>query len=504
MSLRAPRASQMGHWLTALALSTACAVASAQAPAAAAPPRDLSGEAAPSASPEAPPANAVELLDPNVAIVPPPTQVGTATERVDTGGAPKTQADPADILSTPARNLKAPAPSGAATPKDPSGIRVRAYGILWAGVFGTQPVQSFGLPTAVAPTAAVNPAIYAHADDALLTFQVQQTRAGIAIGEGTPFKGTLEIDFTHFDQSSPVAQAYPRIRIGLLEWMYRPNQKFFFGQTWDIFGNASGPSLLSHSYNLVGTLFQAGNIGFFRQQLGWAGRFGDLELSLATGMQGVNTGPVYNQLEQAYTPTGAARVMYHLPENYGVIGVSGIATSLRFTRGDEVKRRTAAGGHLFAEVTFGPLNLHGELYVAQNLANTGSLNLGQGRFERDLADAGGYLSGKLGLGRHALTAMCGFATVLRPSNLVPGYTPKVPASMGGTATPAVVNAALGPGIRNNMTAHVGYGYAPLKGLTLFLEPYVYATKFKLAAADVGRVSSKNTSWGAQLGSMYTF
>ena len=93
---------------------------------------------------------------------------------------------------------------------------------------------------------------------------MQQTRVGMVVGEGTPFKGTLEIDFVHFDQSSPFAQAYPRIRIGLLEWAFKPNQKFFMGQTWDIFGNATGASLLSHSFNLVGTLFQAGNIGFMR------------------------------------------------------------------------------------------------------------------------------------------------------------------------------------------------------------------------------------------------
>jgi hypothetical protein len=286
--------------------------------------------------------------------------------------------------------------------------------------------------------------------------------------------------------------------------MYRPNQKFFLGQTWDIFGNGSGPSLLSHSYNLVGTLFQAGNIGFLRQQLGWAGRFGDVELSFAAGMQGANTGPVFTNVEGAFTPTGAARMMYYLPDNYGVIGISGIGTSLRFSQGDERKRRATGGGHVFADLTFGPLNLHGELYVAQNLANTGSLNLGQGRFESSMADAGGYLSGKLMLGRHAVTAMYGFAAVLRPSDLVPGYTPAIPASMGVSAVAAVANPALGPGINHNMTAHVGYGYAPLKGLTIFLEPYVYATKFKLAAADVGRVDAKNVSFGAQFGSMFTF
>ena len=69
---------------------------------------------------------------------------------------------------------------------------------------------------------------------------------------------------------------------------------------------------------------------------------------------------------------------------------------------------------------------------------------------------------------------------------------------------ATANTALGPGMDHNMTAHVGYGFSPLKGLTIFLEPYVYATKFKLAAVDVGKVESTNVSWGAQGGSMYVF
>src|SRR4029453_14194986 len=126
------------------------------------------------------------------------------------------------------------------------------------------------------------------------------------------------------------AQAFPRIRIGLLEWHYAENQKVFIGQTWDIFGNATGPQLLSHSFNLVGTMFQAGNIGFMRHQLGWSGRFRDIEIASALGLQGINTGPSFNNVEQSFTPTGSARVMLHLDEK-SVIGISGIATSLRFS-----------------------------------------------------------------------------------------------------------------------------------------------------------------------------
>jgi len=322
------------------------------------------------------------------------------------------------------------------------------------------------------------------------------------VGEGSPFKGTLEVDFIHFDQSSPLAQAYPRIRIALLEWQFAEGQKLFAGQTWDIFGNATGPQLLSHSFNLVGTLFQAGNIGFMRQQFGWAGTFGALELAAAVGLQGANTGPVYNNIEESGAPTGSGRAMFHLPGKHGVIGVSGIGTSLRFTQGTQIEHRGAGAAELFADVTLGPLNVHGELYLAQNMANTGALNLGQGRYGHDVSDGGGYLSGKLTLGKHAFTAMYGMAAVLHPSDLVPGYAPG--SVNGTTAVAAVASPAAGPGIRYNMSAHAGYWYAPLKGLSIVIEPYFYATRFKLAAADAAKLDTKNVSFGGMLGSMYQF
>jgi hypothetical protein len=346
----------------------------------------------------------------------------------------------------------------------------------------------------------VNPAIYAHPNDMLLSFQVQQTRVGMVVGEGTAFKGTLEVDFIHFDQSSPLAQAFPRIRIALLEWKVSATQKLFAGQTWDLFGNAIGPQL-SHSFNLVGNLFQAGNIGFMRQQLGWSGNFSDFELAAAVGLQGANTGPTFNNIEESATPTGSGRVMYHLPGTLGLVGVSGIGTSLRFNQGETIQRRAAGGANAFADLTFGTLNLHSEVYFAQNLANTGALNLSQGRFGQNMRDAGGYLSGKLTLGKHAITAMYGFAAVLNPSNLVPGYTP---ALMGVMPATGVANLPAGPGMRYNMSAHVAYWYSPLKGLSIVIEPYVYATRFALAAVDVGRFDSKNVSWGASFGSMYQF
>lgn len=408
---------------------------------------------------------------------------------------------PAPPMAAAAPSMPPPsADAGAATVL--AGVPIRLTGTLHAMVIGTQGVQTFGQANASAPTSAQNPALVPHADDPHLSFQVQQTRLGMVLGEGTDFRGQVEVDFIHFDQSSPTTLAYPRLRIASIEWHFAPKQRLFLGQTWDLFGNTNG-SLLSHSMNLVGTLFQAGNIGFMRQQAGWSGRFGDVELAAAAGLQGANNGPSFNNIEQSATPTGSARVMVHLGEN-GVVGASALATSLRFSSGSDLERRTAAGGQLFADLSLGPINLRAEAYIAQNLANLGALNLGQGRFGQSVADAGGYVSARANLGNHAVTAMAGGAAVLRPSDVVPGYTSAAKDANGAVTSPAAANTAAGPGMTYNMTAHVGYWYSPLKGLSFIAEPYAYLTRFAMNPGDQTSDSAIRVALGGSIGSIYQF
>ncbi|MEZ4390661.1 MAG: hypothetical protein R3A48_06155 [Polyangiales bacterium] len=396
-------------------------------------------------------------------------------------------------------HAQTPAPAPAAAPPVTAvvaGVPLRLYGTLHAAVFATQGVETFGMPTTVAPTSAANPALLADPAAPELSFQVQQTRLGLIVGEGTRVRGQVEIDFAHFDQSSPTTLAFPRLRVASIEWRASETQRLFIGQNWDLFGNATS-SLLSHSFNLVGTMFQAGNIGFMRHQLGWSGRFGAVELAAAIGFQGANTGPVFNDVEGSFTPTGSARLMVHLgPQR--VVGASVLGTSLKLRSGAQEERTLALGGMLFADLTFGRLNLHAEAYVAQNLSNLGALDLAQGRYGTDVADVGGYLSAKLTLGRHALTAMAGVAAVLEPSTVVPAYTE------GMNGAPGVTRTAAGPGITRNLSARAAWWYSPAPGLSLVLEPYLFATRFALTSADASRLSADRLALGASLGAMFQF
>ena len=399
----------------------------------------------------------------------------------------------------------APAPPTAPAPAPAfeaviAGVPVRLTGIVHARIEFTQGVQSFDNATPVAPTSAVNPAVLADPDTPNLSFQVQQTRLGMQIGDASTVRAIVEIDFTHFDQSSPTVQAFPRIRIGLVEWQPAPNHRLFLGQTWDIFGNATGPQLLSHSFNLVGTLFRAGNIGFMRQQLGWAGRFDALELSIAAGLQGANTGPTFNNIEQSLVPTGALRVMLHVGERQ-VIGASAIATALRYTMADAAELRPAFGAVAFTDSQLGTFNLHAELYVAQNLAGTGALSLGAGRFGHDVLEVGGYVSGREQMGEHAITGGAGFAGVVS-GDVAPGYTPANPMGTPPT-TLGAITPTTGPGILWNTSAFLGYWYSPLPGLSIVIEPYFFITRFAIDPRDA-TLGDVRVSSGGRAGAMFQF
>ncbi|MFN9812023.1 MAG: hypothetical protein ACK6CU_20585 [Deltaproteobacteria bacterium] len=169
---------------------------------------------------------------------------------------------------------------------------------------------------------------------------------------------------------------------------------------------------------------------------------------------------------------------------------------------DTTQLRPAFGAVAFTDSQFGALNLHGELYVAQNLAGTGTLSLGAGRFGHDVLEVGGYLSGRLQLGEHALTAGGGFAGVLHQGEVVPGYAPAnamgTPPTTLGALTPAT-----GPGVLWNSSAFVGYWYSPLPGLSLVLEPYVFVTRFALDPRD-SRLDDVRVAVGGRAGAMFQF
>ncbi len=387
--------------------------------------------------------------------------------------------------------------------KDKNPPIVRAYGIIRAVFNVSNGVESFLNENASAITSAAHPVFHLNPDARYLSFQGQQSRFGLAAGEGKTITGKIEGDFIQFNLSNPTTASLFRLRIANIDWNVAPGHKLFIGQNWDTALTPGTP----HISSLVGFLNLSGNAGFMRHQLGYTGTFGHVETQFALGMQGANNNAGVGNIEFGGAPTVALRLGYRIhPESW--FGVSGIATALRFTdpaiptATAKAERRPAWGASVFAELTLGSVNLRAKAYVAQNLANMGMLTLAGGRFGQDVRDAGGLVSVKINRKSHAVYLSTGAAAVLDPTVMAPGYTPAIAATATTPASPAVRGTMANPGIEWNSTIHVGYSYSPMKGVTLLLEPYVYRTRFRLDAAST--FEPNRTAYGGEVGGLYSF
>lgn len=366
---------------------------------------------------------------------------------------------------------------------------VELHGFVRTMVVAGNATESFGNPNFSAITAAANPVFVKSPDAVYSSLQVQQSRFGLHIGDAASTKATFEIDFIHFDVSSPTVGAFPRLRLAQIDHVVAPGHRLFIGQGWDVYG-----PVLTHSTNYVANLFLAGNSGFIRQQAGWIGTFGSIETALAVGLPGSNNGPSFTNLERGVVPTTAARVAYKTTTT--TLGLSGIATSLRF----DDTRRAAWAGNVFLDVTLGDTSFKAEAYAGANTANLGMLTLAMGSADANVRDAGGFVSVRHKLSEeHALHLMFGAAGVLNPADMKPGYTPAKDA-----ATPAVRVAASGPGIVWNRATRLGWVFTPKKGLAFVVEPYAYQTRHRLAAGDAAANKEDRLAVGCEAGAVLTF
>jgi hypothetical protein len=394
--------------------------------------------------------------------------------------------------------LPPPEPTPAPPPADEKPL-FRWYGIIKPTVLFGNAVESFGNTNFTAVTAAANPRALGfpdQVDSTGLSFQVGQTRFGLAVGEGLPVKGQIELDFVDFGKSSPAQAALPRLRQAFAEWTFAEGQKLTLGQLWDLFS-----PLNSHAYDLVGGMFQAGNSGFMRHQIMWLGTFGNLEAGAAIGMTAQNNTNTLNSIEYGRVPTFSARVGYRKDKTL-FAGVSLIASRLSFAAPGPGEETTMAfAGNAFLDTTFGALNLRAEAYGGQNLGNLGALTLSFGNAAEDYKEVGGWVSAKYSFAEvHAVHAIAGAALVVNSDDVLPGYTGDL------TATPAVPYSRVGiSGIKSNVCLRLGYAYTAYKGFSLVTEPYLFFTSHELAAADeTAGFDGDVMAYGLQLGGLYTF
>lgn len=381
-------------------------------------------------------------------------------------------------------------------------------------VFAGRPVESYSQPNASAGTAAGNPVIASPlAHESSYTLQVAQSRFGIWFAEGQPVRGQLEFDFIDFGKSSPTVQALPRLRIAKVEWSLSDSTVLMVGQDWDLWGPVN-----PYGINLVGGSFQSGNTGFMRQQAKLIWHNDSLELAGALGLPGVNAAAKASVPEFSRLPSIAARAAVLLGKA-GRIGVDALATEWRFNPRLATDRKTFAGAFgLFGDITPAErFNVRFEGYYGQNFANMGALAIGMGRVAAatamapetivNIKEVGGFLSTKYGFSdAHAVYGTFGLAKVLNDDDVVPSYTPAVvDATTGAVTAAAAVSAANGPGMKQNLSARLGYEFRYDKTIAFLLEGFLFKTSHQLDAATLtaGVIKGDVTAVGLETGLLFT-
>ena len=377
----------------------------------------------------------------------------------------------------------------------------RLYGYLEPRVIvASHAVQSYGQQNMSAITGAANPVLGYKPTDARMSFQVQQSRFGFMTNESKPVRGVLEMDFIdiNFQKDTPTVQAQPRLRMAKVE-IDALDKKLLIvaGQDWDLYQPVN-----HHGLNLVGGAFFNGNTGFMRQQVKFIGKLGDFEIGAAVGMPTINATAIDTNTEISRMPSFAARIAY-LPNAKSTVGVSGLATSLRLGNATVEHRTFAGAAGVFGDLVLSPMtNIRFEGYIGQNLQNMGSQALGQVNLTswgviHNIQEFGGFLSIRQSLGNEMnwIFGYGGIAHIMNDGVMMAGY------SRAGGAVTATAGVQ---GIRQNITAHLGYEFRPYKNLGIMLEGFWLRTHYKLLASDVGNVDGDAKSAGAELGMMYTF
>lgn len=378
--------------------------------------------------------------------------------------------------------------------------QVSLYGALRPTLsFADGAVASYGRPNEAAITAAANPRIVADAEAARLSWQVAQSRFGLRAKAGQA-TGVLELDFIDFNVASPTVGAKPRLRIATVDWAFAPGTHLTVGQTWDAFA----PLNPLHR-NLVGGSFQAGNVGFMRQQAILDHKAEAVHLTAAVGMAGSNNGLADGGLELTPAPSATGRAGLRVGEA-GELALSGFWARVGLQDAEGAVQHTQAWGALAsAELKPAPrTQLRGEAFVGQDLQSTGMLSLAQARLGPDgglidLREAGGWISLRQGLGpRWAVSATAHGDAVLDPDQVAANYVPaEDPAAV------AALDVNLGPGLRANLGGRVGVERQANEHLVVFVEGFGLQSSYA-AAEGAGRGGLDPLRLGAELGALFTF
>jgi hypothetical protein len=373
-----------------------------------------------------------------------------------------------------------------------SDFKADAYGFLRTEVIGSSgALDSFGYNNFTAFTAAANPLLAKDPSKASGSFQVGQSRVGLhLLNETARIEARLEADFVDFTKASPTTKANPRLRRAVVEYVPSDGWLLRFGQDWSMF-SPNNPL----TYNPVGNYFQAGNVGFMRIQAAAMRKTGSLEHAIAISLPAANNGTTNVTTEEiGFVPALEARETVTLSDRW-TVGLSGIASTLPKASSDG---RFFAGG-LDLNTTWQDKSSGTELraaaYYGRNVVNLGLLGLGNGDgTANNPSEVGGYLTAKQSVSETvAFFGGLGGAWVTDETQVQTNYYSAAYAYTGA-----------GTGFLSNVTARLGIEYKPVSVLAFYGEAGWLDSRYRYAAADVGKYDPTRQAFVLDIGTQLNF
>jgi hypothetical protein len=205
-------------------------------------------------------------------------------------------------------------------------VSVEIFGFIKADyVYSNQAMLSFGRENLTAPNQAKR--IVQNDDrDQRSLMSIRETSIGFKPKFGNNLHSVIQFDLMDINQGNGGPAGKPRIVQAYIEYKFGNKMDFFAGQKWDIFS-----PLYPDTYNIISGLLGSGNLGWFREQMGFKHYLSSqFNLSYSIGNSNLNTTPnVSPNVELTKAPTFAFQLEW-IPTNQLNLYLSGIYSNLKY------------------------------------------------------------------------------------------------------------------------------------------------------------------------------
>lgn len=276
-------------------------------------------------------------------------------------------------------------------------VNVEIFGFIKADyVYSNQAMLSFGRENLTAPNQAKR--IVQNDDrDPRSLMSIRETSIGFKPKFGNNLHSVIQFDLMDINQGNAGPAGKPRIVQAYIEYKFGNRLDFFAGQKWDIFS-----PLYPDTYNIISGLLGSGNLGWFREQMGFKHYLSSqFNFTYSIGNSNLNTTPnVSNNVELTRAPTFAFQLEWIESGKLNFF-LSGIYSNLKYydpnystlylnnnysngtidnnssgiLLNNKKINRVSNGISLSAQWKLSPnLNIKGETHFGQNLDNLSTLS----------------------------------------------------------------------------------------------------------------------------------